>query len=106
MGNYTIFKMFVYPGRGRQARNFTTNAPKNLDLKSSSTDIFRKLTLDAPGNILHCSSSPEKNRTYSASGAFHQPSPVVLGKFGCDVTRYRVRTGLGTSLGARLSFDV
>ena len=37
------------PRRGRQARNFTTNDPKILDLKSSSELIFfRKLTLGAP----------------------------------------------------------
>ena len=42
--------MFENPRRGRQARNFTTNVPKILDLKSSSerTDIFRTLTLGAP----------------------------------------------------------
>ena len=46
MGNYTIFQMFENPRRGRQARNFTTNVPKILDLKSSSEQIFfRKLTL-------------------------------------------------------------
>ena len=49
MGNYTILKMFENPRRGRQARNFTTNAPKILDLKSSSEQIFsRKLPLGAP----------------------------------------------------------
>ena len=42
--------MFEYPRRGRQARNFTKNAPKILDLKSSSEQIFsRKLPLGAPG---------------------------------------------------------
>ena len=41
--------MFENPRRGRQARNFTTNFPKLLDLKSSSEQIFsRKLTLGAP----------------------------------------------------------
>jgi len=41
--------MFENPRRGRQARNFTTNAPKIIDLKSSSEQIFsRKLPLDAP----------------------------------------------------------
>ena len=50
MGNYTIFWMFENPRRGRQARNFITNAPKILDLKSSSEQIFsRKLPLGAPG---------------------------------------------------------
>ena len=43
--------MFENPRRGRQARNFTANAPKILDLKSSSEQIFsRKLPLGAPEN--------------------------------------------------------
>ena len=32
--------MFENPRRGRQARNFTTNVPKILDLRSSSQEIF------------------------------------------------------------------
>jgi len=49
MGNYTIYKMFENPRRGRQGGNFTTNVPKILDLKSSSEQIFfRKLSLGAP----------------------------------------------------------
>ena len=41
--------MFENPRRGRLARNFTTNVPKILDLKSSSEHIFsRKLSLGAP----------------------------------------------------------
>ena len=41
--------MFENPRGGRQARNFTTNVPKILDLKSSSEQIFfRKLSLGAP----------------------------------------------------------
>ena len=41
--------MFENPQRGRRARNFTTNVPKILDLKSSSEQIFsKKLTLGAP----------------------------------------------------------
>ena len=41
--------MFENPRRGRQERNFTTNAPKILDLKLSSEQIFsRKLPLGAP----------------------------------------------------------
>ena len=49
MGNYTIFLMFENPRRSRQARNFTENVPKILDLKSSSEQIsFRKLSLGAP----------------------------------------------------------
>ena len=45
--------MFENPRRGRQARNFTTNAPKILDLKSSSEQIFsRKLPLGVPDVIV------------------------------------------------------
>ena len=41
------------PRRGKQARNFTTDVPKILDLKSSSEQIFsRKLSLGAPGLVL------------------------------------------------------
>ena len=41
--------MFENPRRGRQAKNFATNVPKILDLKSSSEQIFfRKLSLGAP----------------------------------------------------------
>ena len=41
--------MFENPRRGRQARNFTTNVPKILVLKSSSEQIYsRKLPLGAP----------------------------------------------------------
>ena len=40
MGNYTIFQMFENPRRGRQARSFTRNVPKILDLKSSSEQVF------------------------------------------------------------------
>ena len=41
--------MFENDRRGRQARNFTTNVPKILDLKSSSEQIFsRKLSLGVP----------------------------------------------------------
>ena len=32
--------MFENPRRGTQARNFTTNVPKIVDLKSSSEQIF------------------------------------------------------------------
>ena len=32
--------MFENPRTGRKARNFTTNVPKILDLKSSSEQIF------------------------------------------------------------------
>ena len=43
--------MFENPRRGRRARNFTKNVPKNFDLKSSSSQILnfsKKLALGAP----------------------------------------------------------
>ena len=44
--------MFENPRGGRQARNFTTNAPKILDRKSSSEQIFsRKLPSGAPVSL-------------------------------------------------------
>ena len=47
--------MFENPRSGRQARNFTTNVPTILDLKSSSQQIFsRKLPLGAPDSFLNC----------------------------------------------------
>ena len=49
MGKYTIFLMFQNPRRSRQARNFTENDPKILDIKLSSEQIiFRTLSLGAP----------------------------------------------------------
>ena len=49
MGNYTTFLMFENPRTGRQARNFTENDSKILDLKSPYEQIiFRKLSLGAP----------------------------------------------------------
>ena len=53
--------MFENLRRGRQARNFTTNVPKILDLKSSSEQIFfRKLSLGAPDLAIQKSQSKLK----------------------------------------------
>ena len=75
--------MFENPRRGRQARNFTTNAPKILDLKSSSEQIFsRKLPLGAPDSL-----SPLENCTrfqtkrqgkYKYSFLFNFPNMICL----------------------------
>ena len=52
--------MFENPRRGRQARSFTTNVPKILDLISSSEQIFfRKLSLGAP--VFHLSEGFHKD---------------------------------------------
>ena len=58
--------MFENPRRGRQARSFTTNVSKILDLKSSSEQIFfRKLSLGAPERA---KPSPIKNNRTKFSG--------------------------------------
>ena len=45
--------MFENPRRGRQARNFTTNVPKILDLKWSSEQIFSENLRWVPRCITH-----------------------------------------------------
>ena len=45
--------MFENPRSGRQARNFTTNVPKILDLKSSSEQIFSENCRWVPLNKLN-----------------------------------------------------
>ena len=63
--------MFENPRRGRQARNFTTNAPKILDLKSSSEQIFsRKLPLGAPASCV--------SRRLSLSVRGFLPKPLII----------------------------
>ena len=58
--------MFENPRRGRQARNFTTNVSKILDLKSSSEQIFfRKLSLGAPDIISLINPLVSDTRDYS-----------------------------------------
>ena len=47
--------MFENPRRGRQARNFTTNVPKILDLKSSSEQILSETCRWVPLTILSIS---------------------------------------------------
>ena len=83
MGNYTTFLMFENPRRGRQARNFTENDPKILDLKSSSEQIiFRKLTLGAPVFIpFRCcfaGSLPFSLSTVKQTKLFHSISELIF----------------------------
>ena len=62
MGKYNIFYLFEKPRRGMQARNFTTNVPKILYLKSSSEQIFpRKLSLGAPDEGEEIKAAPKRN---------------------------------------------
>ena len=71
MGKYTIFYLFENPRRGMQARNFTTNVPKILDLKSSSEQIFsRKLSLGAPD-------------VFTQLGKFYRTQMLALDNYTC-----------------------
>ena len=59
--------MFENPRRGGQARNFTTNVAKILDLKSTSEQIFfRKLSLGAPEDEKVLDLDGENNFVYQA----------------------------------------
>ena len=70
--------MFENPRRDRQARNFTTNAPKILDLKSSSEQIFsRKLPLGAP------------DFTYKKSDCLKTETAVMIGAILLKITQMR-----------------
>ena len=63
--------MFENPRRSRQARNFTTNVPKILDLKSSSEQMFfRKLSLGAPD---YKANKTLRSNIYSLSKSFNSP---------------------------------
>ena len=67
--------MFENPRRGREARNFTTNVPKILDLKSSSEQIFSENCRWVPltcargvGNLTRRAFPREGNLTFSRLG--------------------------------------
>ena len=69
--------MFENPRRGREARNFTTNVPKILVLKSSSEQIFsRKLPLGAPDCLSH-SFEEDVNRVVTSDSVL----PALLDTF-------------------------
>ena len=70
--------MFENPTRGRQTRNFTTNVPKILDLKSSSQQIFsEKLTLGAP--VQQKNEESRKFGTYGVSYFTQGPNVLYIG---------------------------
>ena len=70
--------MFENPTRGRQTKNFTTNVPKILDLKSSSQQIFsEKLTLGAP--VQKKNEESRKFGTYGVSYFTQGPNVLYIG---------------------------
>ena len=65
--------MFENSRRGRQARNFTTNVPKILDLKSSSEQIFfRKLSLGPPEESKTSSTYVDLSTVFATSGKLEE----------------------------------
>ena len=111
MGDYTILQMFENPRRGRQARNFTTNVPKILDLKSSSEKIFSENCRWVPllqlrsssgrshtsvnvynfGNLFSISLSIKKSNMYNLITASHffsaGSSPACIQVVGITVSK-------------------
>ena len=78
--------MFENLGRGRQARNFATNVPKILDLKSSSERIFSENWRWVPphsfGDIIHilAPTSTNPDRIEEKIGNFDQLRLPILSK--------------------------
>ena len=87
MGNYTTFEIFENPRRDRQARNFVTNDPKILDLKSSSNRYFPNIDVGCPCDknsirihiVPRCSRSTESSSTKSWPGARFSKVPIING---------------------------
>ena len=76
------------PRRGRQARNFITNVPKILNLKSSSEQIFfRKLSLGAP-NVVTRYMYDAVRRDFALSASF-----VSECFDGSELSRWRQEEG-------------
>ena len=74
--------MFENRRSSRQARNFTTNVPKILDLKSSSEQIFfRKLSLGAPDRMSLITCNAKEYRSVTAQ-LMSQNLPIVSCSFG------------------------
>ena len=94
--------MFENPRRGRQARNFTTNAPKILDLKSSSEQIFsRKLPFGAPDRTTVYTSAREIPTRHRPLTRKRNPSRAELsrksqGRIKCDVDFWAVFSNCST----------
>ena len=72
--------MFQNPRRGRQARNFTTNVPKILDLKSSSEQIFSENLRLVPLNLSCCKAKHIFSTLHWKKGRF-SPRTCLSGKF-------------------------
>ena len=76
--------MFENPRTGKQARNFTTNVPKILDLKSSSEQIFSENCVGFLCPITH---------SLFLKGIFNIVSDVVVHLFQSGYFRQLLQVG-------------
>ena len=95
--------MFENPTRGRQARNFTQNVPKILDLKSSSEQIFSENWRWVPwmvltGNLQLCS-----GWTYDGIGIATKPLDILKNSISFALSRLPVKFLYQTSHCPRFS---
>ena len=77
--------MFENPRRGRQARNFTTNVPKILDLKSSSNQIFSKTFCWVPlifVDLQRYYKDPQRQNSLKDPHGFHEDLLTILRQSG------------------------
>ena len=77
--------MFENPRRGRQARNFTTNVPKILDLKSSSNQIFSKNFCWVPlifVDLQRYYKDPQRQNSLKDPHGFHEDLLRILRQSG------------------------
>ena len=75
--------MFENPRRGRQARNFATNVPKIVVLKSSSEQIFsRKLPLGAPVKSRLLKQMPSRSKARWACTHYVEIIPEIMFRSG------------------------
>ena len=77
--------MFENPRRGKQARNFTTNVPKILDLKSSSNQIFSKNFCLVPlifVDLQRYYKDPQRQNSLKDPHGFHEDLLTILRQSG------------------------
>ena len=94
--------MFENPRRGRQATDFTTNAPKILDLKSSSEQIFSE----------NCGWVPQISWSWSCNHAIEKPDNLEQIEFysanvisvSVPTNKYQIFTKHKNEYGHNLNF--
>ena len=85
--------MFENPRKGRQARNFTTNVPKILDLISSSEQIFSANCRWVPLNNENKYQAVSISTCFSISIVLYWPITSAEVSVDTQVFRYLTPTG-------------